>query len=42
MNPEISLDLPESPDCAFCAYLKGERPYTILCCTTQTATFVTR
>ncbi len=42
MTPETSLDLPDSPDCAFCAYLKGERPYTILSCTPQTATFVTR
>ena len=42
MTPETSLDLPDNPDCAFCAYLRGERPYTILSCSPQTATFVTR
>ena len=42
MSANTSLDLPDNPDCAFCAYLKGERPYTILSRTAQTATFVTR
>lgn len=26
MSPETNLDLPDNPDCAFCAYLKGKRP----------------
>jgi histidine triad (HIT) family protein len=34
--------LPESGDCAFCAYLSGRRPYTILCRDASTATLVTR
>lgn len=42
MTQETSLDLPDNQTCAFCAYLKGQRPYTILYRTDQTATFVTR
>lgn len=42
MNSETSIDLPENKGCAFCAYLRGDRPYTILSRTKDTATFVTR
>ncbi len=42
MSTESSIRLPENNGCAFCAYLKGERPYTILSRTADTATFVTR
>ena len=42
MSAESSIDLPEDKRCAFCAYLRGERPYTILVRTADTATFVTR
>ena len=37
-----NIELPENEDCAFCAYLRNKRPYTILSRTTDTATFVTR
>lgn len=42
MNTDSGIELPENNGCAFCAYLKGARPYTILSRTTDTATFVTR
>jgi histidine triad (HIT) family protein len=42
MSTESSIDLPEDKRCAFCAYLRGDRPYTILARTADTATFVTR
>jgi histidine triad (HIT) family protein len=42
MKPKSNIDLPENSTCAFCSYLKGERPYTILSRTEKTATFVTR
>ena len=42
MSTESSIELPENGGCAFCAYLRGERPYTILARTADTATFVTR
>jgi histidine triad (HIT) family protein len=42
MSTESSIEIPESDGCAFCAYLSGERPYTILSRTAKTATFVTR
>jgi histidine triad (HIT) family protein len=42
MTIESSIDLPENTGCAFCAYLRGDRPYTILSRTADTATFVTR
>jgi histidine triad (HIT) family protein len=42
MISETSIDLPEHDGCPFCAYLKNERPYTILTRTEDTATFVTR
>lgn len=42
MTVESSINLPENSKCAFCAYLRGDRPYTILSRTTEVATFVTR
>ena len=42
MSSETSIVLPENDGCAFCAYLRGERPYTILFRTSETATLVTR
>jgi histidine triad (HIT) family protein len=42
MSTESSIALPNNDGCAFCAYLRGERPYTILSRTSNTATFVTR
>lgn len=42
MSNESSIDLPENDGCPFCAYLRGERRYTILSRTADTATFVTR
>ncbi len=42
MKKKSSIDTPKNDNCAFCAYLKGERPYTILSRTAVTATFVTR
>ena len=42
MTRASSLRLPDDGDCAFCAYLRGDRPYTILFKTTATATLVTR
>jgi histidine triad (HIT) family protein len=42
MSSASAIDVPENSGCAFCAYLRGERPYTILSRTADTATFVTR
>lgn len=42
MKVESSLELPKHTDCAFCAYLTGKRPYTILYRTATIAIFVTR
>jgi histidine triad (HIT) family protein len=42
MSTESNIDLPKNDRCAFCAYLSGERRYTILSRTAITATFVTR
>lgn len=42
MTLESNIDIPDNDGCAFCAYLNGERPYTILSRTLMTATFVTR
>lgn len=42
MSTKSNIDLPKSNACAFCAYLNGERPYTILSRSANTATFVTR
>lgn len=38
----MNLVLPETDACAFCAYLSGQRQYTILSRTATTATLVTR
>lgn len=41
--PDSSISLPQQEsECAFCAYLRGARPYTVLYRTEDTATFVTR
>jgi histidine triad (HIT) family protein len=42
MSNSNSIVLPGSEDCAFCAYLRGDRPYTILHRGTLVATLVTR
>lgn len=42
MTSGSAIQLPEGGDCAFCAYLRNERPYTIISRTADTATFVTR
>jgi histidine triad (HIT) family protein len=42
MSDNSALQLPNDGECAFCAYLRGERPYTILFRTAYTATLVTR
>ncbi|WP_129669882.1 HIT family protein [Phytoactinopolyspora endophytica] len=36
------IDLPDNDSCAFCAYLGGRRPFTILSRARLTATLVTR
>lgn len=36
------LEMPHDGECAFCAYLRGTRPYTVLSRTSDTATLVTR
>lgn len=36
------LDLPQDGDCAFCAYLDGSRPYTVLARDENVAVLVTR
>jgi histidine triad (HIT) family protein len=42
MRTVSAIQIPDNDGCAFCAYLKKERPYTILSRTDDTATFVTR
>lgn len=42
MSNPTSIVLPENDGCAFCAYLVGKRPYTVLSRTSETATLVTR
>ena len=39
---DSAIQLPQDGDCAFCAYLSGTRPYTILSRDELTATLVTR
>jgi histidine triad (HIT) family protein len=39
---DSSLDLPDDDPCAFCDYLSGKRPFTILCRTDLIAVLVTR
>lgn len=42
MTDKASLDMPENEDCAFCAYLTGKRPYTVLWREEKVAVLVTR
>lgn len=42
MTISSAIQIPKNDGCAFCAYLRNERPYTILSRTKDTATFVTR
>jgi histidine triad (HIT) family protein len=37
-----NLNIPENAECAFCAYLSGRRPYTILARNASVAILVTR
>ena len=37
-----AIEMPESDDCAFCDYLSGQRPYTVLWREDQVAVLVTR
>lgn len=37
-----AIELPDDGPCAFCAYIRGERPYTLLFKTSETARLVTR
>ncbi|MCV7224670.1 HIT family protein [Mycolicibacterium komossense] len=39
---ESAIELPEGDDCAFCDYLSGRRPYTVLWREDQVAVLVTR
>lgn len=42
MTHSANLDIPEHQECAFCAYLSGRRPYTILTHNASVAILVTR
>jgi histidine triad (HIT) family protein len=42
MNTDGSIEVPDNASCAFCAYLSGDRPYTILSRGRLAATLVTR
>ena len=42
MTQEGSIESPDDGSCAFCAYLKGQRPYTTLAKNEQIAVLVTR
>lgn len=42
MTAGSNIEVPQEGRCAFCAYLRGERAYTILTRTADTATLVTR
>jgi len=42
MTHRSTIELPNDGACVFCAYIRGDRPYTILCTTSDTATLVTR
>jgi histidine triad (HIT) family protein len=37
-----SLELPDDGSCAFCAYMRGQRPYTIVAANEDSAVLVTR
>lgn len=41
-DSDSSLDIPTQESCAFCDYLSGARPYTILCRSDLVAVLVTR
>lgn len=41
-DTDSSLDIPTQEPCAFCDYLSGARPYTILCRSDLVAVLVTR
>lgn len=42
MNESTALQVPQNDSCAFCAYLSGERPYSIVSVDDTVAIFVTR
>lgn len=42
MTSSLHLEVPQEEDCAFCAYLRGDRPYTIMSRDETVATLVTR
>lgn len=42
MRDDSKIELPEIHSCAFCAYLRGDRPFTIVNRAEHTATLVTR
>lgn len=42
MKPESTLKLASNDDCAFCSYLDGRRPYTIIVQNQNIAVLVTR
>lgn len=42
MTDQSNIELPDDGPCVFCAYIRGDRPYTILSKTSETATLVTR
>ncbi len=42
MTDKSNIELPNDGACVFCAYIRGDRPYTILSRTSETATLVTR
>ncbi len=39
---DTSLDVPQADRCAFCDYLNGRRPFTVLCRSKEIAILVTR
>ncbi|WP_280410271.1 HIT family protein [Nocardia brasiliensis] len=39
---DTSLDVPKTDRCAFCDYLSGRRPFTVLCRSEKVAILVTR
>ncbi len=42
MTGDSNIDIPSDENCAFCAYLRGDRPYTILSRERLVAILVTR
>jgi histidine triad (HIT) family protein len=41
-SQDLAIELPEEDECAFCDYLSGKRPYTVLWREDQVAVLVTR